>query len=1129
LKVRHYLWCLALLGIIGFVFYQNKSAEVFPSASIDIRLSKKEIGELARSWAGKLNYKEIKPIQSTVFAYDDDAKTFLEYELGASQANALMKETIPIWYWSTRLCQQLKQEQFTCWTRPDGRLISFEHEIENDRALPSFSHDVAKKTAEDFVNNEAKFSLDGYKLIEDASVVQAHRTDHHFTWEDTRVEYHGAKLRTHVYISGRTITAFNHFLYVPEEWTRKFAKLRSYNDALAEFATIFYVALQTGSFFLFVWAFASGLIRWRFCLVVSVFYTVFFFIESLNDYAVSLHDYSSSMPFAGFELEFLLSTLYSALGTFVQTFVLTASGEALYRKFFPEKMAIEHVFSELGLRAKNTLNGLIAGASSFGIHLGWIVVFYLYGRPLGLWCPMEVQNVESLSSSAPAISALHVGFSASLSEEFLYRIIGLVAFQRLVRNFWLANFLQAAAWAFMHSNYPQEPPFARGLELTFVGFFYGTIMRFFGILPCVFSHNLIDTFLGLEPLLVSSVISLRVSAILTLLPFAAFILAAVILPRAKGEFRQQESLSNKELAPASTPVVEVAQELAPQGYPYQPLPKKARILLTLVAIASTLLLFLYKPPAVASDAQLPITRDQAIAKAQDYLEKKGVDSSQGYSVVAYLVKSLDDEEMQYVYEKDRSRFKELLAGPEKPLLWRVRFFKPLVQEEYLVLLDAAGNPMSFTLTEPENAPGATLTKEEAQKKVESYLNEEHKEITPFEFDDVTEVKRDARKDYTFEFKTPKYKIGEAEYRLTSTCIGDRVSEYDHGWILPDKWTFARQKKKLRDEICKWLVYTLWIAVSGAGIFWAKGVLKSQAIVWKPAFIIGVILSLATLVKTLNSASSEFYSGYETSKPLESFFVDQVVTYLLSMMTTFSVYTAISAFGLAALRLLLPKTTVPAILRTTFVPTSAAEKATSAALWIDATILAFSLSLSLRALAVLLGARESILSPSVTVAPLENVCYLANLVAPSVSTIIDAVSRGLLAVLVAAILVGLYVKYLRSPKKYFLFAIFVSLILPCTTRYWQDYIFEVATYLTWTIVGFFFISKLARDNLMAYFLAGFVTTLIGVMAVMLEHSASLYVDQLILMAALLLSPIAYIVNLHINRGKIPPIEADSGSP
>ncbi len=326
-------------------------------------------------------------------------------------------------------------------------------------------------------------------------------------------------------------------------------------------------------------------------------------------------------------------------------------------------------------------------------------------------------------------------------------------------------------------------------------------------------------------------------------------------------------------------------------------------------------------------------------------------------------------------------------------------------------------------------------------------------------------------------------------------------------MLPDKWTFARAKNKqhLRDEICKWMVIALWISFGAAAMFWAKGVLKSQAIVWKPAFIFGLILSLATLVKTLNGAAV-FYYSYDTSKPLESFFVDQLVSSLIAMMTTFSVYTAVAAFGLAALRLLLPKTTVPAIIRTTFVPTSAAEKQTSANLWTDATILAFSLSLGLRAVSLLIGAQAAKVSPGVTIAPLDNVCLLANLIEPSVSTIIDAVSRGLLGVLVPAILVGLYVKYLRSPKLYFLFAIAISLILPSTTRYWQDYLFEVASYLTGATVSYIFVAKLARDNLMAYFLAGFVATLTGVMLVMIDHCFSLYVDQLILMAALLFSPL-----------------------
>jgi hypothetical protein len=40
--------------------------------------------------------------------------------------------------------------------------------------------------------------------------------------------------------------------------------------------------------------------------------------------------------------------------------------------------------------------------------------------------------------------------------------------------------MQAMIWAFMHSSYAQQPAYARGVELTIVGLFYGYIMRRYG-------------------------------------------------------------------------------------------------------------------------------------------------------------------------------------------------------------------------------------------------------------------------------------------------------------------------------------------------------------------------------------------------------------------------------------------------------------------------------------------------------------------------------------------------------------------------------------------------------------------------------------------------------------------------
>src|SRR5688572_13033469 len=100
--LRPDLLLLVVLGIAGICFFFAKFDESFPAASIDLRLTRAQIATEAEKWSSKLGYDTRSSIQSTVFSYDDDAKTFLEYELGQSRANELMRSQVPIWMWQTR-------------------------------------------------------------------------------------------------------------------------------------------------------------------------------------------------------------------------------------------------------------------------------------------------------------------------------------------------------------------------------------------------------------------------------------------------------------------------------------------------------------------------------------------------------------------------------------------------------------------------------------------------------------------------------------------------------------------------------------------------------------------------------------------------------------------------------------------------------------------------------------------------------------------------------------------------------------------------------------------------------------------------------------------------------------------
>jgi hypothetical protein len=149
--MRFDLWLLVLLGILGVGFFLLKFNESFPSASIDLSVPKSKIVASAKEWARAAGYDPDGALESTIFSFDDDGKTFLEYELGQAKANQLMKNEVPIWMWRTRFCREFQQEECNVGMLTDGRLAYFEHSLPNDAKLPSISSAEARKLAEEFV------------------------------------------------------------------------------------------------------------------------------------------------------------------------------------------------------------------------------------------------------------------------------------------------------------------------------------------------------------------------------------------------------------------------------------------------------------------------------------------------------------------------------------------------------------------------------------------------------------------------------------------------------------------------------------------------------------------------------------------------------------------------------------------------------------------------------------------------------------------------------------------------------------------------------------------------------------------------------------------------------------------
>src|SRR5271154_3765398 len=105
-------WSLKAISFIavclmGFVFYALFNRQVFPAASIDVKLTRAQATAKSRLMAEKLGYDLKNTLESTTFAVDDDAKTVLEFKLGVPEANRVMKDKVPVWLWHSRFCKPL--------------------------------------------------------------------------------------------------------------------------------------------------------------------------------------------------------------------------------------------------------------------------------------------------------------------------------------------------------------------------------------------------------------------------------------------------------------------------------------------------------------------------------------------------------------------------------------------------------------------------------------------------------------------------------------------------------------------------------------------------------------------------------------------------------------------------------------------------------------------------------------------------------------------------------------------------------------------------------------------------------------------------------------------------------------
>ena len=892
--------CILLLA--GTAWYTSGNFyRAFPEASIDFHVNRDDARGIAQGFLLAQGSQMAGYRDAASFSYDDETKTFLERELGLEKANQLFGSRVRLWRWAYRWFKPQQKEEFRASVTPSGEVAGFAHELAEDTARPAISDSDAIAAAQRFLRERMHRDFAALEFVEQSTETRPHRVDRSYTWKYRDFDVKGATYRVEVDLLGDEIAGYHEFLKIPETWTRDYQKLRSKNELAQTIDTAVMGVLMLGLLVTIVVRIRRQDVRWRRASVIGLTGMILSFLSSVNSFPQEVFNYRTTDAFASFATGLFLQAVLSALALGGLLFLFTAGAEPVYREAFPDKVSLANLFRGRGLRTKRFFLGAILGVTLTSIFICYQTAFYITAYKFGAWSPADVPYDNLLNTKFPWLFVLFGGFFPAISEEFLFRMFAIPFLRKLTRSTVIALIAAGYIWGFGHAGYAQQPFYIRGLEVGTGGVALGIIMLRWGILPTLVWHYSVDAMYSAMLLLRSHNLYFRLSgaasAGIIVLPVAV----ALITYWRKGGFEPVTGLLNGDEPGPVEPAVEAAPTAAPT-LSYQPLHRqvwaRAFVVLFIGVVAVTQLPVSH----FGSSPKYKLTAAQALAKSDGFLRGPtlAMDPSQ-FRHVTFTVAHWDGDDAlagQYFLQRKPVSVVAAMFQQYRPIQhWETRYFKALDREEVTVSTHPeTGAVMGFTLTLPEDRPGATLSDDAARAIAATFAQAHGQDVAAMDIKEQTTERRKARQDHSLAWEAhpgdPR-NVDQTHYRVEVEIAGDRVSGWRAFWNTPE-W-FDRS----RDAQTFWSI-TLTIArlasMAGLAVFGLVCVIRNirfGLVRWKPALAIGGVA--ATLLVVTQLLSSELIlKNYQTSIPFQTFQVGEYAGIAMSALFGFIFFTVAAA-------------------------------------------------------------------------------------------------------------------------------------------------------------------------------------------------------------------------------------------
>ncbi len=883
---RFLLACLVVIAV-GSALTAALFHRAFPEASIEFRVNRSEARDLGAKFLRELG----RPIEGTRFAarfeVEDNAKVYLERELGLERAGRFYGTDAKVWRWKMRWFRSGTKEEEKVEITPRGDLAAFESVRKEDAPGPRLSSEAARAVSRQFLERRG-LSAAALKPIEVTPITRPKRSDWTFVDEKTGFRMGEATVRYATTVAGGEVTAFREFVHVPESWLRDYGRLRSKNEAAGTVATFGFFLTLVAMLAVLVAKIVRRDVPWKLVAAFGLIAFVLALLSMLNEIPLTLYEYETSSPLSSHLTKVLVLGFLGAIATGAAIALVVAGSEPIYRERFPNDLSLSGTFSRRGIRTKRFFRGVVLGYALTAFFFAYQAVFYVVAARFGAWAPADIPYSDMLNTAFPWAVVLLIGFLPAVSEEGISRMFSISFLDRIGAGRVIAVLIPAVIWGFGHAAYPNQPFYIRGVEVGIAGILMGILMLRYGVLPLLVWHFTVDATYTSLLLLRSGnayyVVSGAIAAGILLLPLA--VSAAFYWKR--GGFLPETGLTNADEGFVPTPpVAALAPEEAP---PVRRLPR-GRIAASGVAalVLAGSFFFPAKPPqSLSEDAT---GRDRAETIARRFLQANGATLDR-YRMVSYLGTGFPDDEdvrrakpqesgaipgfseaaARYVIAHGGEAAFDRLSKEYLPLAyWVVRFFEPEKKEEWKVLVDARrARVVGFVNPKEESAlaappPGPDAARARALTAA-ARLGYPAKDYTAV---DVGMQDRPKRTDTTVVLEASRAAVAEANPRLTAVFHGARLATFLPSIRVPEGYLREHRRKSAAD----WIVLAARIVAIGAfvGLFVILflRLVRATGFRWRrlvgPLLVVlgGIVVALATSIPTVTRT-------YPTEQPFALF-------------------------------------------------------------------------------------------------------------------------------------------------------------------------------------------------------------------------------------------------------------------